>query len=105
MNSKVFVTQESNYLSFHDAERFGDIEFITNKEYSKHKSSITNRETIAECKMRIEKFNPERDFLLLSGDPILMGFVFHLAFKKAGYIKLLKWDKIASKYFEIHFKG
>jgi len=103
--AKVIISQESGRLNFADAERFGEIRFLTNQEYSKIKSSITNKQTLKDVKDGLSDFDPDKDFLLLSGDPILMAFSFHLAFSKAKYVKLLKWDKVAGQYFEIHFHG
>lgn len=106
MEAKVFVSQENNRLSYHDAERYGDVVFMTACEFNaKNKNSILNQQTLTEIKEGMAKFDPDRDYLLLSGDPILIAFTFHLAIKQKGYVKLLKWDRNMSQYFEVHFKG
>jgi len=101
--SKVYVTQENRRISFFDAERFGDIIFMSDKDFSPIKSSLMNVKIVQDIKKWMQDFDPDQDFLLLSGDPVLIGYAFHLAIWKKGYIRILKWDQISKSYHEAHF--
>lgn len=102
--STIFVVQENNRFDYADAERFGDVKFLTNREYSPLKNSLMNNDILDEIKTGMNDFNPDVDYLLLSGNPVMIGFVFHLALSLKGYIKLLQWDGIRGEYREVHFR-
>jgi hypothetical protein len=101
--SKVFVTQENTRLNYTDAERFGEVVFMSYHEFSPNKNSKRNADIIEELRDHIEgNFDPDQDCLLLSGDPVIMSYSFHLAMQKKGYVRLLKWDNQTRRYNEIH---
>jgi len=44
----------------------------------------------------------KEDYLLLSGDPIIMGLCMMVAADKTnGYLKMLKWEKREKDYYEV----
>ncbi len=100
---RVYVIKENSKLNYLDAERFGDIVFITNKNYSPIKNSLCNKEIIQIIAEYMDQFDPGRDFLLLTGGPILIGYAFHLGIKKKGYISLLQWDNLCRGYIPVQF--
>lgn len=108
MNTKprVFVVHENLDMNFSDAERFGEIVFVTNKEWNPRRGSITNSETLAAIRRKlIGEFAPDRDFLILNGPPVLLGYAFHVVAsitinnRKPG-IRMLSWDKPTRRYIE-----
>lgn len=100
---KVFVVQENPKLNYVDAERFGEIVFMTSKEFSPIRNSLMNGEIIKDVQTFMKEFNPDKDFLLLTGGPVLLGYAFHLAISKKGYLTVLQWDGIKQAYLPIQF--
>jgi len=101
--NKVYVAQENPKLNYVDAERFGEIIFLTFKEYSPIRNSLVNNQIIEDIRGFMKDFNPDEDYLLLTGGPILLGYAFHLALSKKGYLNALQWDGIKQQYLPIRF--
>jgi hypothetical protein len=99
----VYVVQENPKLNYMDAERFGDVVFMTSREYSPLKNSLVNKEITATIQGYMVGFNPDEDFLLLTGGPVLLGYAFYLGISKKGYINVLQWDGIKQAYLPIQF--
>ena len=95
--SKVYITQDNNknYTASHG---FGDPEFITDLEYSSVANSKRNENILEQVKQTSFVYDPEVDFILLSGDPVIIGLVMHQLLKEHGRINLLKWDNQERKY-------
>ena len=100
---KVFVVQENPRLNYVDAERFGEVVFMTSKEFSPLKNSLVNAEIISDIQAFMKDFDPDNDYLLLTGGPVLLGYAFHLAISKKGYITVLQWDGMKQAYLPIQF--
>jgi hypothetical protein len=98
---RVFVTQESNIIDPIEAEKFGEVHFLTANEFSPAPTSILNKVTLEEISRKMRDFDPREDRLLLAGDPVIIGICMHTAFKKGGTLRVLKWSKIHRKYNEI----
>jgi len=105
MKPKVYVIKENPRLNYLDAERFGDVVFITDKDYTPMKNSLCNREIIRAIDDYMGKFDPDYDFLLLTGGPVLIGYAFHLGLSKKGYMSLLQWDNIRREYIPVQFNA
>lgn len=114
LESKVFVVQENPGLDYTDAERFGDIQFITNLEYSGVSGSLNNADILADIDRAISKFDPSKDYLLMTGNPITIGYAFHKTMVKAAEaaggdygsrpaINLLRWDGFSRSYHAVRF--
>lgn len=109
--SKVYVVQENPGLDYSDAERFGDIEFITNREFSSVTGSLNNRDILVDIERSMGRFDPKRDYLLMTGNPITIGYAFHRAMLRADHaysgdrqpINLLRWDGFTRTYKAILF--
>lgn len=102
--SKVFVTQENSRLNYTDAERFGEVVFITTSEYSPNLNSKRNDIIESEIRLGLINFNSDLDYLLLSGDPVIAALAFHRAASLTvvtNKVQLLKWDGQNRSYNEI----
>ena len=102
--AKVYVTQENSRLNYMDAERFGEVVFITTDEYSPISSSRRNDIIESEIRFGLVNFDSDLDFLLLSGDPIIMVLAFYRAASltaETNKVQLLKWDSQTRSYNEI----
>lgn len=103
--STVFVVRENGRMDYTDAERFGQVEFMTADEFSPIRTSIRNRRTLEDIDRCLERFDPERDWLVLTGSPVLIGHVFHQAMQRSatGQLQLLQWDRANNRYRELYF--
>jgi len=103
---KVFVVHENMDMNFTDAERFGEIVFVNNREWNPRRGSLSNQDTLERIRVVLRtSFNPERDYLILNGPPVLLGYAFHWAARVAEDngvpgLRMLTWDKFARKYIE-----
>lgn len=106
----VFVVQENPHLDYSDAERFGEVEFITNIEFSPIKGSLNNERVLTDIRHAMAKFDPHRDYLLMTGNPISIGYAFHLAIRHSYLgttrvpLNLLRWDGITRRYQHVTFQ-
>lgn len=102
----VYVTQENSRLNYSDAERFGEIEFLTDREYNPIPGSKRNARTMTDIYTGLSGFDPTKDHLLLSGDPIIMALAVNVVAEKSrrnagpyhGKISVLKWDGQKRRY-------
>ena len=100
---KVYVVQENPKLDYMDADSYGDVTFITGQEYSPMSGAPVNDRIVLAVRLAMQEFNPDRDYLLLTGGLTVVGYAFHLAIQKKGYINLLQWDKRRNSYVVIRF--
>lgn len=102
--NKVYAVQENSRLSYVDAENYGEVIFLTTKDYSPMKNSLINIQVLTDITNGMMDFDPDVDFLLLTGSPILLGYAFHLAMTKKGYVHILQWDSYRQSYLPIRFR-
>lgn len=93
----IYVTQETNH-DLHNAERFGEIVFITNRDLSNHKTSMHNVDMLLNIRDMLAKYDPAKDFILPVGSPYVQAAVFWV-FGRMGFdtCHILRWsnrDKI-----------
>lgn len=99
MSSKVFVTEDTRHNLAHAME-YGDIEILESADFPlfRNGQEVTDR-----IRRGLQLFNPEKDFLLLIGDPIIVGLAF-AALDRMGHkvIRVLKWDRQSTKYIPVN---
>jgi len=105
---RVYISQENPTANYDGAKEYGELFFITNKEFSPNTNSLQNEVLIAEVDDRIVNFDPFVDTLVLGGSPITMGYVFHLAIEKAKRCKspklsFLMWNSRDKVYRQMDF--
>jgi hypothetical protein len=76
--NKVWVVQENNYIDYSDAERFGEVNFITRDEIKPIRGSLINESIMTRIDSTLEQFG-EDDYLVLTGNPAVIGYAFHKA--------------------------
>lgn len=92
MEPRVFVTQESSKLNYLPAEQFGKVVFLTRQEYSPIRGSIGNQHLIASIRQQLSDFDPERDFITMSGSPVIAGIVFMILGQTTNRLNVLRWS-------------
>lgn len=101
--SKVFVVQENNRIDYSDAERYGDVVFLTAEEFKSTRGSLRNEAMLTQVRVKMSGYNPSEDYLLLTGNPIMIGYVFHVALTKGKSITCLQWDRFTNNYKPVVF--
>ena len=97
---KVWITQD-NKKNYTPAHRYGEPEFITNLEYSSIQNSTDNKEIHYHIKKAVSTYDPSNDYVLLSGDPIVISLVIHNMLNEYGVITVLKWSGQDKMYIPI----
>jgi len=92
----VWITQENN-KNYSQAKNYGEPTFVTSFEYSSIANSKINTVIKKDIDTMANKFNPETDHLLFTGDPVIIALCVHALLAIHGSINVLKWanqDKI-----------
>lgn len=99
----VYVTQEVQTLNYGPAEPYGDVVFLTNRDFSPMKQSLNNSALMGQLKQGLLPFDPAKDFVVLSGSPVVMAAVMMiLASRGFKNITVLRWSNRDSIYQPIH---
>jgi hypothetical protein len=94
--STVWITQENN-KNYSQAKNYGTPTFVTSFEYSGIANSKINSYILKDIDAMANKFNPETDYLLFTGDPVIIALCVHALLAIHGSVNVLKWqnqDKI-----------
>lgn len=106
-NSRVYVVQENQNLDYTDAERFGEVVFLTNMEYRPMASSKNNVDLLNQIDDGLSKFDPEQDYVILTGNPITLGYAFHRLLSNVGDgtpVAILRWVPQDGRYKPVQFQ-
>lgn len=92
MTNKVYVTQETEH-SFLEAERFGEVVFLTAEDLNNTKGSLHNENVFRYIKTGLRDFGPNNYYIVPVGSPYITAVVF-LVLGLAGHtnIKVLRWS-------------
>ena len=95
-DATVWITQENN-KNYSQAKNYGEPTFVTSFEYSSIANSKINSYILKDIDAMANKFNPETDYLLFTGDPVIIALCVHALLAIHGSVNVLKWqnqDKI-----------
>lgn len=96
--NKVYITQDAVGRNFLPAKQWGEPVLIMP---ANAQVILTAAPTVRRMKQVLAKFCDE-DYLLLSGDPLIMGVALTIACSvNMGKAKLLKWDKNTKVYYDV----
>lgn len=96
--TKVYVTQETAF-DFTTAEAYGEVEFLTHRDLSSVRSSITNTHTLREINQKLKSIDFDADYLVITGSPYIAAAVFMLIGRKGiKKVNILRWDNRDRKY-------
>lgn len=94
----VYISQEVRGRDITDAVAFGDLEILVP---AMEQVSFSTQPTVRRVARGLRNFNDE-DYILLSGDPAIIGIACAEAARvNNGRFKVLKWDRLESKYFPL----
>lgn len=102
MSSIVWVTQETEN-DFRDAERWGEVRFLTVKDLNNNKNSWHNDELTRSLRAQIQKFNPEEDWVVVAGSPYVSAATFMLiGMRGINRVQILRWDNRDRRYIPMY---
>lgn len=94
----VFLSHEVPSLDFRPAEKFGDLVTI----FPPGAGQVTfSPQTALGLARRILSRMTRDDYLVLVGDPVMIGLCVAVAAELVGRVKLLRWDKRTLSYFPV----
>jgi hypothetical protein len=96
----VYVTQELKGRDLSSALTFGELQVVIPA--SMEISPQNMNEIIDTAWDVLEPLDAEKDFILLSGDPVVIGLVCAVASECAfgGQLRVLRWDRLDEKYIQ-----
>ena len=108
---KVFPVQKTKFI-LDSASDYGVVQppLMTDFTYPASKSKVDTDDRkngyLENLAHRLQEFDPDKDFILLVGDPIFIGITFIevlsvLIDKKAESFKVLRYDKNLERYLDI----
>lgn len=98
----VYVTQELKGRDLSSALEFGELQVVVPADMEIRPDTIEEVYELITC--ALSNFDPRKDYLLLSGDPVVMCLVNQVADEEAfiqhniARISVLRWDRIDSRY-------
>lgn len=102
MNGIVYIVQRNNNLDYKDAERFGRASILYERDAFPDNADERTEQMTYIARSKLREFNPDTDYLLLSGDPIAISIVVLVLGEKHNNIPVLKWDKENRAYFPVY---
>lgn len=95
----VWVTQTNRRFNIEPARDYGELNVLWPEGQG---ATYATGAAIGRLKVELSKFNYEKDYLLLIGDPVLIAITAAVvSYWTNGRFNLLKWDRQESKYIPI----
>lgn len=93
----VWVIQEGNN-DYAPAEKYGEVRFITRADLRSIPESSVNEQAIQDTKAFVEEYDPQIDYIVPVGNPMMIIYVAVLVAEKADTHRYLKWDGRQADY-------
>ena len=93
----VFVVHESPNFNYARALRYGQ---TLRPVFSLGPVQLSPQRALGHARKALKAMRPG-DYMILSGDPVLIGICVTVAAEMQGRVSLLRWDKQASDYFPV----
>lgn len=99
-NGRVFVTQEARTgkIDYSPARLFGTLNFITVMDFSSEEESLTNKVLVDEIRSKLRDFNPDSDYIVITGSPLVAAAVFMILRERTHTVRVLRWSNIHHVY-------
>jgi hypothetical protein len=89
----VYIVQDNPLHSYWPAEKFGTLKHCL----SRTEDYVLNR-GIVRLRAALLNFNPDTDYLLLSGSPLMTGVACAILHERADKIRVLRWSAQDQNY-------
>lgn len=100
-NPVVWIVQDDGYKDFRQAEAYGNLKVLATRDLSLFADPSPR---VHHLSKELSKYDPDVDYLLLAGDPILIGAVCGIVLKSHGTMRALKWSKQSQDYKSVEIK-
>lgn len=97
--SMVFIPHSDGTKNIHAATAYGEPTIFTRRDIQTDPEGI--EDCINECKDWLGNYNPNTDYILLIGDPVLISIVSALTATIFTRYTLLKWDRQTKTYIKV----
>lgn len=97
----VFIVQKDERKDFSAAERFGKTEIVFSRGLFPDDAEARIREMLEIARAVLRRFNPDTDYILLSGDPVGINIVGAVLSEDFDNYRLLKWDNQGKAYYPV----
>lgn len=101
MTPKVFIIQDDGRKNLSPAAKYGEVVVLATRDMPIF-ADTTN--SIVMLRSKLKDYNPDVDFLLMTGDPLLIGATMALVAIQCHKVQCLKWDKQNLTYIPITIK-
>lgn len=100
----VYITNEIRRRDVSEAFEFGPLQVVIPSEMQVTANEDKKERVVMMIEDALAAFN-DKDYLLLSGDPVCIGICFTVAaLNNKGKVNVLKWDRIEERYFPVSVK-
>lgn len=89
----VYILQDDGTKNLTPARRYGNVIAFAGNDMP-----LFNQTWVDTLEHWLSPYNPTRDFLLLTGDPVLIGVACAILGKRWDQLSLLKWDRQSKDY-------
>tara|TARA_R110000787_G_scaffold23658_3_gene67394 strand:- start:3846 stop:4175 length:330 start_codon:yes stop_codon:yes gene_type:complete len=94
----VYITQEVRGRDITEAAEYGDLQILVP---AKEQVAFSTQPTVRRITRALRTFN-DKDYLLMSGDPVCIGIACAIAASNnMGRFNLLKWDRLEETYYPL----
>lgn len=99
---KVFITQDNGKLDFTKAKRFGDLKPVAAGDVFPDNAEERSAEVLRIVEALFQDFDPDQDYVLLTGDPIIMAITcLYIGSQFPQEVNFLKWDRENKEYYPV----
>jgi len=95
--NKVFLPQPNERFDVSGAKKFGEVVHLL--DFANPFNTTSVAEKLVES-LEENNFNPEKDYLCMTGSPLVLAILLAVAFEKYGTIRMLMFDAKESNYRE-----
>lgn len=93
----VYITQQNPLFNYAPATKFGRLEFLWPAGYQ---LQANPQDAVTYLQSALSKAGRD-DFLLMTGDPAIMGLASVVMTNRTGHLNILKWDNALRDYYPI----
>jgi len=97
----VYVVQSVTGLNYSDLSRFGDVLFVAQRHCYPDEADAHAQKIVDLCRAAFASFNPDTDFVALSGDPINIAVISGWVLARFKVAKFLKFDRKNNGYYPV----
>jgi hypothetical protein len=97
----VFVIQDNGTKDFRKARRYGELVPVLWGDAFPDNSHQRVEEMQAIIRAKLRGFDPQRDYILLTGDPVAIAITALVISERVLTVRFLKWDRENREYYAI----